>query len=250
MRYIGEVTSTKRTVQHDFYVYVDVVVMTVRGGQLHVLAIQRKNASGGARALPGGLVEPSEDLAEAASRELREETGIRVPSSNLVQIGAYGHPTRDTRYGRAITVAYLAMLPDPNLPRAGSDAKQAEFITYRNARSPRALEFDHRVIVRDARRLASRQLETTPIALEFCRREFTITELRHVYEAFYQRTLDAANFRRKVLDVEDFVIPLDFVETHSDSPGRPARLYRRGRAQSLYPPIHFRRLDDEDHARD
>jgi len=250
MRYIGEVNSTKRTVQHDFYVYVDVVVMTVRDRHLHVLTIQREKASAGTRALPGGLVEPNEDLAEAASRELREETAIRLPPSNLVQIGAYGHPTRDTRYGRAITVAYLAMVPDPKMPHAGSDAKKADFITYRQARSPRALEFDHRTIVRDARRLASRQLETTPIALEFCRREFTMTELRQVYEAFYQRPLDPANFRRKVIEVEDFVIPLDFVETHSDSPGRPARLYRRGRAQSLYPPIHFRRLDDDDYTRD
>jgi len=235
------VTTHQRTVQHDFYVYVDTVVLTIIDRVLHVLVVQRRDAKKGAFALPGGLVEAHEDLADAACRELQEETGLRVSPRQLHQIGAYGEPTRDTRFGRAITVAYLAMIPTPEVPDAGSDASDAQFIEYRRARSRGVMEFDHRNIVGDARRLARQQLEDTPIALDFCHKEFTLSDLRQVYEAFYQRDLDPANFRRKVEAIPDFVVPMDFVSSLSSGAGRPARLYRRGNAKFLYPPIHFRR---------
>jgi 8-oxo-dGTP diphosphatase len=232
----------QRTVQHDFYVYVDAVVLTVTDGRLQVLVVKRATAQDGRFAIPGGLVEEGEDLAEAASRELQEETGIVVSPKHLRQIGAYGHPDRDTRYGRAITVAFLALVPTPEVPNAGSDAVKTQFIDYKVARKSGVMEFDHRDIVGDARRLARSQLEDTSIALDFCHKEFTMSELRSVYEAFYQRELDPANFRRKVEAIDGFVEPQEFV-TSSESAGRPARLYKKGTAQDLYPPIWFRRQE-------
>ena len=231
-----------RTVQHNVYVYVDTVLFTLIDGVLNVLVVKRKTAPDGKFALPGGLVEDGETLAEAASRELYEETEMEFRPENLLQIGAYGDPDRDTRYGRAISVAFLAMTPNPPAPNAGSDATSTQFIEYRKARKPGVLEFDHRNIVGDARRLASRQLEDTAIALNFCEEEFTIGELRIVYEAFYQRELDPANFRRKVEKIDGFIIPQKSLSL-SESAGRPARLYKRGKKHDLYPPIYFRRQD-------
>lgn len=233
--------SAKRTVQHDVYVYVDTVVFTLIEGELNVLTVKRKGANAGVRSLPGGLVNDGEDLADAASRELFEETGLRVPASRLRQIKAYGKPDRDTRYGRAITIGFLAMVPDPGPVAAGSDAKEVEFIPYRKARRGATLEWDHSDIVGDARRLARSQLEDTPIALEFCKPKFTLTELRTVYEAFYQRELDPANFRRKIENIPDFVVPTTDQTAPGEGLGRPAILYRRGRAVKLIPPLYFRR---------
>jgi hypothetical protein len=71
------------------------------------------------------------------------------------------------------------------------------------------LEFDHRTIIRDARRTARQQLEDTPIALKFCKHEFTLTDLRWVYEAFVLDKVDPANFRRKVEQANDFVRAAD-----------------------------------------
>lgn len=105
--------SSKRTVQHQTYVYVDLVCLTIKDRELQVLTVERQTAKKGMLAIPGGLLEDHEDLAEAAVRELREETGISLKPSEIHQIGAYGHPERDTRYGRAISVAYLALIPTP-----------------------------------------------------------------------------------------------------------------------------------------
>ena len=74
-------------------------------------------------ALPGGFKRPDETLDDAARRELREETGVIAPQ-HLAQFGAYGDPGRDPRTN-VVTVAYLAVTPDPGSLRAGTDAAAA-----------------------------------------------------------------------------------------------------------------------------
>ena len=138
--------------RRDFAVTVDIVLLTVVDRRLSVLLIQRGNPPyEGAWALPGGFVEPDEDLAEAAARELLEETGIGMEPGSLLQVGAYGHPDRDPRM-RVVTVAYGAIVPRlGKAPRAGSDAAQAELTPVADVGGERLqLAFDHRLIVEDA----------------------------------------------------------------------------------------------------
>ncbi|MFA5919373.1 MAG: NUDIX domain-containing protein, partial [Candidatus Nanopelagicaceae bacterium] len=60
-----------------FAVTVDVVILTMSEGELHVLLVRRGQAPfEGEWAIPGGFKRPTETLDEAAKRELTEETGV------------------------------------------------------------------------------------------------------------------------------------------------------------------------------
>ena len=144
--------AVRRELRRDFAVTVDIVLLTRVERQLNVLLVQRgKPPFEGAWALPGGFVEPDEDLGEAAVRELLEETGISAEPAGLLQVGAYGHPARDPRM-RVVTVAYGVIVARlTQLPRGGSDAARAELVPVAEVRRDRVrLAFDHRQIVEDA----------------------------------------------------------------------------------------------------
>lgn len=217
-------------------VTVDLVIFTVRRGQLQVLLVERGNDPYlGCAALPGGFVRDGETLAEAALRELQEETALDGRKLHLEQLHAYSDPERDPR-GRIITVAYLALGPDLPLPVAGTDAAGARWTPALEALDGgMPLAFDHAVILRDGLERARSQLEHTTVAAAFCPEPFTVGELRHIYEAVWGFQLDPSNFRRKVTRSEGFLEPTG--ERRIPEVGRPAALYRRGRASLLIPPL-------------
>jgi 8-oxo-dGTP diphosphatase len=217
-------------------VTVDLVVLTVREDELQALVIRRGEAPYKGRwALPGGFVQPDEDLETAAARELQEETGLPRERVHLEQLASYGAPNRDPRM-RVVTVAHIALAADLPVPEAGTDAACADWRTVSDLLSNRTkLAFDHTQILRDGVERARSKLEYTPLAAAFCPREFTIRELRHVYEAVWGATIDPRNFHRKVSKTPGFVIPTDSMTTREG--GRPARLYRAGNAQLLHPPL-------------
>ncbi|SDE02290.1 NUDIX hydrolase [Glycomyces harbinensis] len=214
-----------------FAVTVDLVVLTVRDGGLHVLLVRRGLEPHLDRwALPGGFVHADEELAAAARRELAEETGLAEPGGHLEQLASYGAPDRDPR-GRVVTIAYLALVPDLPIPTAGTDAAEAEWRPV----GALGLAFDHDRILADGVERARSKLEYTPLAAAFCPPEFTIAALRQVYEAVWGESLDPRNFHRKATTTPGFVSPTG--GTTEGEPGRPAQLFRRGDATLLNPPI-------------
>lgn len=220
-----------------FAVTVDLVVLTVRDQALNVLVVRRGcEPYLGQWALPGGFVRADEDLSTAARRELAEETGLAGPGGHLEQLGSYGDPDRDPR-GRVVTVAYLALLPDLPVPTAGTDAAEAEW----RPADRLGLAFDHDRILIDGVERARSKLEYTTLAASFCPPEFTIAALRNVYEAVWGEPLDPRNFHRKATSTPGFVEPTG--RSTEGGPGRPARLFRPGRARSLNPPILRRGSD-------
>lgn len=212
----------------------DLVVLSVRADDLVVLAVRRGVAPYRGRwALPGGFVRDDEDLADAAARELAEETGVSSLRAHLEQLRTYGAPRRDPR-GRVVTVAYLALVPEMVTPAAGSDAAEAAWVTVDGLLAgPRRLAFDHHRILADGVERARAKLEYSPLATAFCPEEFTISELRRVYEVVWGTPLDPRNFHRKVTGTPGFVTQTG--RTTVRDGGRPARLFRRGEAALLHP---------------
>lgn len=212
-------------------VTVDLVVLTIRDDALCTLLVCRGIPPyQGKWALPGGFVLPTEDLPAAADRELHEETGLAAAPGHLEQLRTYGAPGRDPR-GRVVSVAYLALLPDLPTPIAGSDASGAQWLPLPTGR----LAFDHDDILADGVERARSKLEYTPLAAAFCAPEFTIAELRGVYEAVWGTSLDPRNFHRKVTTTPGFVTHTG--QRRAQQLGRPAELFRRGDAVVLHPPM-------------
>jgi ADP-ribose pyrophosphatase YjhB (NUDIX family) len=212
---------------------VDLAILTVREDRLNVLVIERDNPPyQGQLALPGGFLRADEDLRSAAVRELAEETGLDGRRFHLDQLGAYGQPDRDPR-GPVVTVAYLAIAPDLPLPVAGSDARSARWVPVEELRGK--LAFDHDQILDEAVEAARSRLELTTVATAFCEDQFTIGDLRHVYEVVWGTSLDPRNFSRKVAHTDGFVVATG--GKRIPETGRPAALYRAGPARLLSPPL-------------
>jgi ADP-ribose pyrophosphatase YjhB (NUDIX family) len=140
------------------------VVLLRRGalGDTELLLIRRHDDSGaaaGRMSLPGGFIRPGESPRDAAVRELREETGFRLPAEALVPVtlvAGGGRDPRDTaeRWVRSHVFAALAedgsatpQGASSNLVLGGSDAAAALFVSV-TRRPP--LAFDHDRLVTQA----------------------------------------------------------------------------------------------------
>lgn len=225
------------TSEHPFvYLTADVVAFSVRPSTgLAVLMVKRGSPPYKGRwAFPGGFVDEREDLERAARRELKEETGISGRWLRLEQLRAYGAPRRDPRH-RVVSVAWLAAMPADIEPTAGDDAAEAGWLAVDELLGSRRLAFDHAQILADGVSYLQEALERTSLATSFLPEEFTISELREVYEAVWGRPLDAGNFQRKITGAPGLV-----VETGGRTAGgrgRPAALFTAGPSARIWPPI-------------
>lgn len=120
----------------------------------HVLLIKRRAEPGkGLWALPGGYVNANTDksVEDAAIRELREETMIKVPApvlrGNIVRSKVFDAIDRSPR-GRIITHAFFIQLPDGELPKVkgADDAEKAKWIPIAEVKSEECFE-DHYEII-------------------------------------------------------------------------------------------------------
>jgi len=64
------------------------------------------------------------------------------------------------------------------------------------------LILDHHQMIQDALALLRSKARYRPIGFELLPEKFTIPQLRTLYEAIYQRTLDRRNFRKKILSMD------------------------------------------------
>ena len=117
---------------------VDIIIELDGGG---IILIKRAKEPFG-WAIPGGFVDYGESLEDAARREAREETSLRVELSG--QLGAYSAPDRDPRH-HTISVVFLARAQGK--PQARDDALEVGVFTKEEL--PSSLAFDHAQILAD-----------------------------------------------------------------------------------------------------
>ncbi len=228
--------------------------------ELRVLLIRRgSHPFLGSWALPGGFVRPSETTEQAASRELREETG--VDKVYLEQLYTFSQPNRDPRTW-VMSCSYMALIDSSRVKvKAGDDAAQAAWFqltccmkeqrertevwemalshedisltailekesgasfTESKIVEQKGLAFDHsRIIAYGLERLRGK-LQYTDLALNLVPEYFTLTQLQQVYEVILDRELPAAAFRRKAAAM------VKETQQYTEKDGhRPSRLYQK-----------------------
>lgn len=128
----------------------DVVAIAGNGDARRVLLVQRGNEPFKGRwALPGGFVDEGEQVADAAPRELQEETGLEL--ADLELLGVYDTPGRDPR-GWTVSAVYLGRVESESEVAGADDAADARWFSVADLPE---LAFDHALIVADALARAS-----------------------------------------------------------------------------------------------
>ncbi|WAB81079.1 NUDIX domain-containing protein [Microcella daejeonensis] len=167
-------------------------------------------------ALPGGPVDAAESLESSARRNLLETT--QLEPAYLEQLYAFGDVDRSPDR-RVVSIVYWALVRADEAERVTA----GENVRWFAADALPELAFDHNVIVDYALWRLRTKMEYSRIAQAFLGDQFTLAELRGVYEAVLQKPLDPANFRRQMESSGD-VVATDEVVTGGRH--RPPRLYR------------------------
>jgi len=199
---------------------VDIVLVTMAEGKLHVLVHKRAaDPFKDSYALPGGYIHiQTDDSAESAAwRILSEKAGL--PAYHLEQLATYSGPDRDPR-GWSISVTFLALVPRGELPELDGDVVTLIPV---DEISEWNLAFDHEMIIEDARiRMKGKSTYSTlPAAL--LNEPFTLRELHAAYEAMSGETFNRSNFGRKILTLG---VLEETGERRQEGISRPALLYR------------------------
>jgi 8-oxo-dGTP diphosphatase len=216
-------------------VAVDVVVFTLRPtpdieDRWQVLLVRRDEpAFGNKLALPGVLVRGDETFDRAARRAIQTKAGLDARDWFLEQLGTFGDPGRDTR-GRVVSVAHVALVGSDDVElAAGSGIQSIDWVPVRGLPAE-TLAFDHADMLRVAINRIQAKLRYSWVAFQLLPDVFTLSELRAVYSAILDPSLErlnTSNFRKafSTLFATKTLVPVG-QRASVGKVGRPGELYR------------------------
>jgi len=178
-------------------------------------------------ALPGGPLLGAESLEDAAGRNLRETT--ELAPRYLEQLYSFGNPQRSATEElgeRVVSIVYWALVGAGEAERAIEN----ENVHWFAADCLPELAFDHNQIVEYALWRLRAKVNYSRVAHGFLGEEFTMAELREVYEIVLGKPLDKGNFRRSV-EASGVIIPTGKVQAGGSH--RPPALYTYDVSRSL-----------------
>jgi len=220
----------------NYHVSVDCAIFGFDFSKLNVILMERNFTYNGVEyndlKLPGDLVRKDEDLDTAASRVLKELTGLE--DIYLKQFAAIGTPNRLKRFERdmewlrrighpeevVVTVAYYSLIniDQDRIDKFGLPANTR----WHPVADITELSFDHMDILNDALITLRNELRSNPIGFELLPPKFTLSQLQKLYEVILGTELDKRNFRKKVSNMP-YVVPIN--EKEKGVSHKPARYY-------------------------
>lgn len=195
---------------------VDCVIFGFDENKLKVLLIRSDlKKFQGLWSLLGDLVDPTEELDSAATRILKQRTGL--DDVYLEQVKTFGCLNRHPA-GRVVTVAYYSLI---NIQHHKLQILDNE-LHWHDVNDITELAFDHKKILDSSFEQLQRRVQEHPLAFSLLPKKFSLRELQNVYEAILDTKMDRRNFRKKFFAM-DFLVDIDQME--QDVPHRPGKLY-------------------------
>lgn len=196
------------------HVTIDCAVFGYHEQQLKLLLIKHRNLQNWS--LPGGYIKRTEDLSEAANRNIKDRTGI--DNLFLQQFKTFGGPNRikfdkfdknqwvkDTGLtswegnwliNPTVSVGFYALTDFSKTILKTDFTTQA--CSWFNVNELPALEYDHNEMVSEALHMMRLQLYHYPIGLNMLADKFTLSEIHLLYETLLGKKLDVSNFTKKL----------------------------------------------------
>lgn len=182
---------------HDkHWVAVDSIIFGYEKEQLKLLLIKRNmKPEKGKWSLVGGWVRANESAEDAAYRVLTNITGLK--DIFMEQVSVFSKPKRDSG-GRVISVVFYALI---DIQAHNHELVNKYGAKWWPAEESPDLIFDHNEMVRQAleklRMKASRDL----VGRDLLPEEFTLIQLRKLYNSIFMKEFDPGNFRKKILSL-------------------------------------------------
>lgn len=204
--------------QDKMYVATDCIIFGFEDGRLKLLVFKRRvEPLMGEWSLIGSFVKLNEDVDEAAQRVLEEITGLK--NIFMEQLKSYGAANRDPGY-RCVSIGQYALIRINDYDKELVEKHGAHWYDIDDLPD---LVLDHNQMVIDALEKLKQKARYQPLGFELLPEKFTIPQLQQLYEAIYQKELDARNFRKKALS-NNVLIKLE--EKDKTSSRRGAFLYK------------------------
>lgn len=195
---------TKYVKQTRILVAVDCIIFGFDGYDLKLLLIKRGfEPEKDKWSLMGGFVQSDEKPEEAASRVLKQLTGLK--DVYMEQLLVFGEPNRDP-IERTISITYFALIDIKKYEKQLSDDYRAEWFPLNRVPN---LIFDHTQMVQNAKRKLRYKAALHPILFELLPEKFTIPQIISLYEQVYDVQLDKRNFTRKLRSTGLLIKQLD-----------------------------------------
>lgn len=180
---------------HDrFLLAIDCIIFGFDGEKLQVLLIKRKMAPAKNEwSLMGGFLAMNESVDTAAKRVLQQLTGLH--DIYMEQLSTFGEVNRDPG-GRVVSISYFALIKLDEHSQEQSGKYNAGWFSL-DELPP--LVFDHRAMIELAQERLRQKVANHPVGFELLPDRFTLSQLQSLYEAIYDKKLDASNFKKKML---------------------------------------------------
>ncbi len=196
-------------------------IFTIDKGVIKVLLIKRKyDPFKDMWALVSGALYNDEEVLDGLNREIKEKTGLTDIKNILSDI--YSDINRSPVM-RMVGISYIGLIDRYKVEINKETLKTVDAKWFSQDEIPKALAFDHKLIINDSFEKLKKLVLETNILKSLYPNGFTIPEIQKVYESILNKKLDRRNFRKKI-------ISLDFVKETNETSNfvgkKKAKLYK------------------------